>query len=217
MTDRRTKMVERVRSLLAKAASSEFTSEAEAFEEKALSIMAEYEIAERELIDVRSVLDRTIIDLSHFKNGAWGAMELVGRLHTLFGGAYGVLQYTDDLTGKRVYQAHVWSTPAAHEQAMLLAEHLLPQLRADMSRDKPRSRKTYSIAWAFRVHDRLSEAQERVYSRSQALVPTTDAADAERDKHCRDREHSFRPDLLSGLAGDRAGSEADLNQQRITA
>ncbi|MEM8923153.1 MAG: DUF2786 domain-containing protein [Actinomycetota bacterium] len=206
---KRTKVVEKVRALLAKAASTEHEAEAEAFEEHALRLMADYEIAERELRDV-APHDAHEIDCSHFGRAQTAAVLLCAEVAAMFGG-YGV-----KLSQDRRFRALLMCTPSQLELALPLIDHLLVQLMADLNRDRPRSRRDYSLGWAHRVVTRLEAAQERIYSEAKALVPTTDAAEAafiERYGQARRaRRQTVGPEYA---VGQEAGEEADLRQHRL--
>ncbi len=211
--EKREKMVERVRHFFAKAASTDFPEEAEAFESRALRLMAEYEIAERELRDAGDY-QSDIIDLTHFGRGGKGAAALACWLADGFG-AYGVLWSVGDGKAGRV---KITGTPSQLEQLNLLLDHLLPQLRADLTRDKPRSRMSYSLGWAQRVSERVKAAQVQVYSDCQALVPTnTEAQRAYEEENGRARSSRADVSMFDTIAGKTAGNNADINQARITA
>lgn len=211
-TDSRTKMIERVRTLLAKAASSEFEAETEAFETKAFRLMADHEIEERELRKA-SDFDEHVVDLTAFGRAGKGAACLAAGLADLFGG-YAVLWSIGDGRSGRV---KLFCTPHQREQVDLLLDHLLPQLRASLTRDRPRSRMSYSMAWAGRVHERLRSAQEEVYRECRALVPTNvQARAAFETEYGPARRQRPSIDPRSAISGDLAGTQADLNQQRLT-
>lgn len=200
--------------MLAKAASTVHEAEAESFEAKALEIMAAYEIEERELREA-SGFSSEEIDFGHMGNAGTGAASLAIGLANLFGGA-GVRSVVS-----RRHYAKLHTTPSQRENVDLMLDHLLPQLRHDLSRDRPRSRKSYSVGWAARVLARLHAAQSVVYARSNALVPTNDAA---RDdlygelaaQGIRVSRASVRVDGVDYDRGDAAGEQADLNQPRVT-
>lgn len=210
---RRAKKVEQVRAMLAKAASTHHEAEAATFEAKALEIMAAYEIEERELREA-SGFESEEIDLGHMGNAGTGAASLAIGLADLFGGA-GVRGVSD-----RRHYAKLHTTPSQRENVDLMLDHLLPQMRNDLSRDRPRSRKSYSVGWAYRVLDRLRSAQTIVYSQSNALVPTGDAARIDlyaqlSDQGIRVSTASVKVDGRDYERGDAAGEEADLNQARV--
>lgn len=207
--DKRAKVVERVRAMLAKAASTNHEAEAEAFEEHALRLMADYEIGERELRDV-SPHEPHDIDCGHFGHAQHAAVVLCAGVAELFGG-FGVM-----VKRQRKYAARLMCTPSQLDLAMPLIDHLLAQMMNDLNRDRPRSRKDYSLGWVERVTNRLAEAQERVYVDAKALVPTVDAArNAYLEAYgnpARGRKHYVGQNYFDGQV---AGDEADLNQQRL--
>ena len=206
------KRIERVRGLLAKATSSEFEAESAAFEEKALALMAEHEIAERDLREPARYHE-DMIDLTSFGRAGKGAACLASWLADLFGG-YAVLVSLRDGKSGRVM---VTCTPAQRERLDVMLDHLLPQLRAAMTKDKPRSRMSYSLAWASSVLERLRAAQAEAYKSHGALVPTSDAArsayEATNGRAC---PMALRVDAASAAAGTDAGNEADLGHDRLT-
>ncbi len=214
-SERRAKKVEQVRAMLAKAASTEHEEEAESFEAKALEIMAAFEIEEREL-RAASGFESDEIDMGHMGNAGMGAATLAVGLANLFGGAgvRGVIS--------RRHYATVHTTTSQRENVELMLDHLLPQLRRDLSRDKPRSRKSYSLGWAVKVVQRLEAAQAIAYSTTTSLVPTNDAATEDlyaqlAQSGIRVSRASVKVDGLDFERGDVAGTEADLDQARVTA
>lgn len=207
--DKRTKAVERVRAMLAKAASTNHRAEAEAFEEHALRLMAAYEIEERELRDAEPH-DAHDVPCGHFGNAQYGAVLLCVNAAGLFG-AYGVL-----VRQNRKYSARLMCTPSQFDMTMALIDHLLAQMMRDLNRDRPRSRKDYALGWVDRVLDRLNQAQARVYSESTALVPTTEAAESAYLELYGQPGKARRQYVGANyVEGQGAGEEADLNQQRL--
>jgi len=204
--------VDLVRNLLAKAASSEFEAESEAFEAKAMALMAEHEIAERDLREPAS-FNEDFLDLTSFGRAGKGAACLASWLTDLFGG-YAVLVSKRDGKAGRVM---VLCTPSQRERLDVMLDHLLPQLRAALTADKPRSRMSYSLAWAAAVLDRLRAAQAEAYQSRGALVPTgVEARNAYEADYGRASETTVRVDSASAMAGTTAGHEADLGQERLT-
>jgi hypothetical protein len=209
----REKFVDRVRKLLAKACDKAATeAEREAFEAKALQLMAEHEIADRDLREA-SPIQRFRLPVSE-GNATRGVAYLIHRLAAM-NGAYS-LWYQQ---GRVV---HLYCTAAQHEAVRLLLDHLLPQLRHDMARDKPRSRKTYALAWAIRVAGRLSESQAVAYAEiGSALVPTSYAA----ERYAREELGTkvARPARLAltsaqdAADGGAAGGRATLGQRAVRA
>jgi len=153
MTDHE-KTIERIRGLLAKAASSEFDAEREAFEAKAMTLMAEHEIAERDL-QTPSSIDQSMIDLTSFGRAGKGAACLAAWTAELLGGYAVLVSFRDGKSGR----VQVYCTSTQRDRLDVLLDHLLPQLRAALTKDKPRSRMSYSLAWAVTVSNRLRESQ----------------------------------------------------------
>lgn len=206
------RQIDRVRSLLAKAASSEFDAESEAFEAKALALMAEHEIAERDLREPSS-FEEDLIDLTSFGRAGKGAACLAAWLADLFGGYAVLVSRRDRKTGRVL----ITSTPAQRERIDAMLDHLLPQLRMALTRDRPRSRMSYSVAWADRVMDRLRVAHAAAYQRRGALVPTShEARAAYQAVHGRPHSSAVRIDAESAAAGSAAGNAADLGFDRLT-
>ena len=211
MTDeKRAKVVELVRAMLAQAASTTFEAEAETFEAHALRLMAEYEIEQRELRDVDTDYDVHDIACERFGRAQYAAVVLCAEVAKLFGG-YGIL-----VRDNRRYTTRLVVTDTQFELAKPLIDHLLAQMMSALNHDKPRSRKDYSLGWVYRVLDRLNAAQAVVYSESNALVPTNDAAKAAYV------ELHGRPDTGRKIVvganyqdGQVAGEGADLNQTRL--
>jgi len=210
MTDYK-KTIDRIRGLLAKAASSEFEAEREAFEAKAIALMAEHEIAERELQEPSSI-DQGTIDLTSFGHAGKGAACLAAWITDLLGG-YAVLVSIGDGKSGRV---RVYCTSAQRDRLDLLLDHLLPQLRAALTKDKPRSRMSYSLAWAHAVLQRLSDSHNAAYAAHGALVPTNvEAKEAYQAENGRPGSMSLRVEAASANAGTAAGHEADLGYDRL--
>jgi hypothetical protein len=208
--EKRVKVVERVRAMLAKAASTDHEAEAATFEEHALRLMAAWEIEERELRDAQPHGSYDV-PCGHFGNAQTGAVLLVAGVARLFGGF--AVRLSD---GHRRHTVRLTCTPTQFELAGALIDHLLPQLMADVNRDRPRSRRDYSVGWTQRVLERLTEAQARVYTESNALVPTTEAAErAYREQHGSVRRARTLRVGLDAVAGAEAGERVDLDQHRL--
>lgn len=207
--DKRTTMVERVRAMFAKAASSEYDAEREVFEAKALRIMAEYSIEERELRDA-GPHEPSTYDFDSFGNARYGAVALAIWTHEIFG-SYGVTFGP----GK----ARIVGTASAKEQADMLVDHLLPQLRHDLTVHKPRSRKSFALGWASRVTDRIRVLQAEAYSGGNALVPTNIEAKRAYEEEFGKAGNGRRTQssYTDAAAGRSAASHADLNQRKVTA
>lgn len=206
------KTIDRIRGLLAKAASSEFEAEREAFEAKAMALMAEHEIAERELREPSSI-DQSMIDLTSFGRAGKGAACLAAWIAELLGGYAVLVSFRDGKSGR----VQVYCTSAQRDRLDLLLDHLLPQLRAALTKDKPRSRMSYSLAWAHTVLERLHTSHAAAYATHGALVPTNiEAKEAYRAEHGAPGSMSLRVEAASADAGKSAGHEADLGYDRLT-
>lgn len=205
------KTIERIRGLLAKAASSEFEAEREAFEAKAMALMAEHEIAEREL-RAPSSIDQSLIDLTSFGRAGKGAACLAAWIADLLGGYAVLVSFRDGKSGR----VQLYCTATQRDRLDLLLDHLLPQLRAALTKDKPRSRMSYSLAWAHAVIERLRESHATAYATHGALVPTNvEAKRAYQAEHGRAAPMSLRIEAASAEAGTAAGHEADLGHDRL--
>lgn len=211
-TNTHNKNVERIRGLLAKAASSEFDAEREAFEAKAMALMAEHEIAERDLREPSSI-DQSMIDLTSFGRAGKGAACLAAWIAELLGGYAVLVSFRDGKSGR----VQVYCTSSQRDRLDLLLDHLLPQLRAALTKDKPRSRMSYSLAWAVAVLGRLRESHEAAYADQGALVPTNaEAKAAYQAEHGAPGSMSLRVEAASADAGTAAGHEADLGYDRLS-
>ncbi|MEM7326137.1 MAG: DUF2786 domain-containing protein [Actinomycetota bacterium] len=208
---RRQKLAATVAALLAKAASSEFEDEARLFEAKAMELMARYQIEEAELRRPDQVEFGVVeIDVSHFGNAQTGAAHVVWGVYKLFGG-FAVVQTVDRRMSMRVS-----ATDDVHAIARPLVDHLMGQMMADIVRDRPRSRKSYSVGWFGRMYERLEAAHTETYAEVGALVPTTDAAERHYvERYGRTARHSLRVDQRDYQAGGVRGSQADLGQSRV--
>ncbi len=206
---KRNRAVERVRAMLAKAAATDFEAEAQSFEEHALRLMAAYEIEERELRD-SGTYESEHVPCHHFGNAQTGAVLLISGVARMFGA------YPVQVSHSGKFTVSLTATPPQFDLTMTLVDHLFPQLMADITRDRPRSRRDYSIGWATKVLTRLELTQHRVYAQTDALVPTTT-----------DAEHAFKSKNGPARKGRRltvgheynhgvtAGERADLNQQQL--
>lgn len=208
-------MVRRVRALLAKAMSTEHEAEAATFEAKAQQLMARYAIEQRELRDSEEY-GQSVLDFTDWGHAQYGVAALAALVAPIYGG-YGVLwSVGDGKTGR----AKIMATETQRTMIDVTLDHLLPQLRADILRDKPRSRKSYAIGWAQRVVDRLEDARDAAYievSGSTALVPSS--SEAERLMREAITVSKSRTDFDGQQMNDgaRAGEQADLGQEKIDA
>ncbi len=227
MTDRRTKMVERCRALLAKAASTEHEGERDTFEAGAVKIMAEYEIEERELIDAGSSdfglhvfpLDHWG-EMKHAVGGLWGsvasmhgALLLINQRRTSFD--------ADTMRFGWSWEAEVRATDSQWARVELIGEHLERELVTALVQTQPASLHSFAAAWSVEVVKRLKAAQANAYAEAgTALVPTTQAAeDAARADGTvwadNPQEQAPETDLDSLVQGMVLGETADLGQRRL--
>ncbi len=198
---------DKVRALLAKAASTTHDGEREAFEAKALELMVKWELAERDLAE-GSPLASFTYSVEHMGNARQPSAFFVANLLELFGG------YAAYWPGDRTVRG--FGSRSINADVAALADHLLDQLMADIVRDRPRSRKDYGYGWVTRVQRRLREAHEVIYSQSNALVPTNaEARESFIEAFGGGRTVSHRAGT-DALTGDARGSMADLGQQRVT-
>ncbi len=212
--DQQTKRADKIRGLLAKANNDGATpAEAESYTEAALRLMAKWNIAHRDLRE-HSVIEERSLDFTMFGRAQYG----VARLAVMVARVFGCTGLRRELGDGNVGRVVLFGRAAALDDAEMLIHHLVPQLMRDVARDKPRSRKSYAVAWADRVAGRLVELQEVVYSESNALVPTTTDADrAMTERYSVVASPRFRADSASFHQGRAAGTDADLDQVRLDA
>ena len=220
-TDERTRWVDKVRNLLAKANSTDNEAEREAFQAKALALMARWEISERDVRDSGPLAhNEHRMDMGHFGNAQRGACWVACGVARLFGG-FGLVW-----SGNGKLSVSIEATDEQWARIETLVDHLLPQMMDDILRDRPRSRKSYSLGWSTRVLDRLREVQAKVYAdvaaetgRAELVhVPTNEAAEAsavERHGPFRSapRQTVNGADLAAGKA---AGNNADIGVGALT-
>lgn len=214
MDESRDKWIEKARALLAKAADTDHEAEAQAFEAKALALMAKWDIEERDLRTVDDDHETLLLDFTYFGNAGSGAASLACFVAELFG-AYGALWSVGD---RRAGRVKMTGTPSQLQRTQLLIDHLLPQLRDNILRDRPRSRKSYSLGWAGRVRARLGQLVQAAYAGEGALVPTSAAA-REAFVAANGPVHSLNSPInpIDAARGSVAGEEADLGGTRLTA
>lgn len=210
----RDRRAEKIRALLAKANDDAATpAEAESYTAMAMRLMAKWDIAERDLRDHTPIEERSL-DFTMFGRAQAGVARLAIRVARVFG-CTGLLRHLGDGRPGRVV---LFGRAGALDDAEMMIAHLVPQLMRDVARDRPRSRKSYAIAWADRVAGRLLELQEVVYAESHALVPTTiDAEVAMHERYHLGAAPGFRPDGASSASGRLAAGSADLAQTRLPA
>lgn len=223
------KMTDRVRKLLAQAASVAGTPESEAFQAKAMALMAQYGIDEADAraqnVDLAPGIERVELKISgkyvetRIRMIAMLAAELQCEC----------VQWKGDAARTSVLA--IFGRPSALARLELLVELLTPQLLngADAARpvlDVKHSgelrvfRRSWMRAFASRVAYRLREENERaaVGHTSGALVLVEDAkqakqAVAEAFPLARPSTSAARNSMEGRLAGDAAGRRAKMNRE----
>lgn len=224
LNDDRQSLLTKVSALLAKAASTEHEPERRAFEAKAQALITRHQIDEAELGVAGSIGEREIV-VDGWGNATRGVVHLwagVARLNRC------AVAHQTSRGWSRVLLA---GTEVDAEITARLVEHLLPQLRLAVLRDRPRSRMSYAVGWAHEVVDRLAEARisaaaEVAAERSgfgstevvetTSLVPTnTAAAEALAETHTLRSERRTAVDVGAYGSGVTAGQQADLGGDRL--
>lgn len=180
-SEKRAKKVEQVRAMFEKARSTDHPEEAEAFEAKALQIMAQWEIDERELADAGSTdFEKFPIDLQQWGSAWDGICRLWAAVGEMNGGFFLMYQTPPRGLLDPVYTVgEMTATGSQWERIRLTAEHMLDQFRVAVAVDRPLDRRSYALAWVEMVTARLLSAQAKAYEQvGTALVPTTAAAEA---------------------------------------
>ena len=206
----RERLIDKVNALLAKAASSEHEAEQLAFEAKAQALITRHHIEQGELaLGSVHIVERTI-DIENWGNATRGVVHLFS----------GIAEANRCSVGHRTTRGRasivLFGSETDADLTSALVDHLLPQLRTSILRDRPRSRMSYSIGWAHEVIERLRQAQEREAEASSALVPTNVAADeALRSAHRvrTGRASTVMPDEFD--SGMSAGGEADIGRAKV--
>lgn len=222
MTTDRSKIIDRINNLRAGQGRTE--AEAATFIAKAMEMMAEHQITEAELrTGERAEVGRQV-ERWFFGNANQGIFSLVCAVAPVFDcaaiGWVGEALDRSEYPAKwrRACQMTIFGTE--DDRAMLLAfldGVLLPQLVMAMGRDRPKSRASYSIAWAFEVADRIATERRRVFDRAGvALIPFDEPkAMAEAAADAPPVEAKI-PDRASAVAGLKAGQTADIGSPAIT-
>lgn len=167
----RERLIDKVSALLAKAASTDHEPERRAFQAKAQTLITRYQIEEEEL-DLRpGSVGEDVIEVEGWGNATRGVVHLYSAVAEL----------------NRCKVAHqstrgrstllLYGTETDTALTRTLVEHLLPQLRLAILNDKPRSRMSYAVGWAYEVANRLQEAREHEAATSDSLIPTNTAAE----------------------------------------
>ena len=219
----REKLIDKIRKLQAKAGSSEFDAETEAFASMAAKLIVEHEIDDSELADNPSV--KTIglekFSRSDMRNAAFGYSSLFWKLAPLFRCA-ALARVSDDWNvaeAKMRRTSHIWLYGAEQDREalkQLIDFILVPQMMAAILRDKPRSRKSYARGWAVAVANRIETAQVNYCADIGALIPTnTEAQEMADSASSGSTKHAI--DHSSLAAGSQAAQNADLGQTKVSA
>lgn len=214
----RPKILDKVAALLRKAASTNHEAEQVAFHTKAAELMVKYQIQEAELrTTAEQSVDKERVTYTTLGNASQGVAYLFHRLAPMFGCATGANVFRDTYAdGVKTLDVHVWGRQTDRDLLKKFVDALIPQMRADILRDRPRSRVSYSRGWAMAVSDRYREVFTKTWeeSGSSALIPTATEATAQRDAAC---SHGRRVtyDNNSFQSGRSAGNNADINQNKL--
>lgn len=201
----KTRIVKKVAALLAKADRTEHEPERQAFLAKAQAMITRYQIDDGELgLHGAAVRERTVA-VDGWGNATRGVVHLYG----------GVAELNRCSAAHRMSrgwaQVVLFGTEVDAELTCALVDHLLPQLRLAILRDRPRSRMSYAIGWSHEVIERLKAAQVEAASASGALVPTNvTAVEALHGAHRVRNERRSTVDTLAYGSGLAAGEDADI-------
>ena len=211
-------IIERVRAMLAKAASTEFEEERQAFEAKAEQLIARHMIDRDQLAGTPDITSHTFM-VQDWGNASKGVAYLIEQLAAMNGG-YGYHQAIRQDGSLRAtgYRITIWSSVEAMELIRVRAEYLLPQLRHDIVTYQPRSRLSFAMGWVDEVIRRMKQVQERTYSEAGALVPTdVKAQEAMRqaDPDIKVQQRTVNTDPYDGVAGLLHGSSVDLGGSKL--
>lgn len=208
--DHRDRIVDRVKALLAKADSTNHEPERQAFLAKAQQLITRHHIEQLELTESDSTIGEQLIPIRGWGNATRGVVNL-----------YAVVAASNRCTTARTgdrYATDVILFGSEVDRALTVAlvEHLLPQLRHDLLRDKPRSRMSYAVGWSIEVADRLTAASEAEAAASKALVPTNEAArEALHATYLITRGRSAEVRFEEYGSGRRAGRNADIGHTKL--
>ena len=206
----RERLIDKVAALLAKAASTDHEPERRAFQAKAQTLITRYQIEEEEL-EVRPVAIREqIVEVEGWGNATRGVVHLYSAIAEL----------------NRCKVAHqsargrstvlLYGTETDASLTCALVEHLLPQLRLAILNDRPRSRMSYSVGWAYEVAKRLAEAREVEAAASSSLVPTnTEADEALRAAYKITNGRRTTIDVAGYGSGMEAAERADIGRIKV--
>lgn len=210
---RRTNIIDKVRAMLAKAASTTHEPEREAFEAKAQALITRYQIAANELEQADSEIIERRIDIRTWGDATRGVIYLYGGIAELNRSSAAHRAVAD------YSQVILFGTEVDLDLTETVVRHLLPQLRTHMLLDRPKSRMSYAIGWTHEVLSRLIAAQEAVAAEYNALVPTNSAADDAMQQAYRLKDDS--PTTLVDSAeyefGASAAGQADIGRTKLAA
>ena len=206
----RDRIVDRVKALLAKADSTDHEPERQAFVAKAQQLITRHHIDEPELEESTATIGEQRIAIDGWGNATRGVVNL-----------YASVASRNRCTAARTGDRNdtwiiLFGSETDRRLTIALVEHLLPQLRHDLLRDKPRSRMSYAVGWSIEVADRLTAAQEAEAATTMALVPTNEAArEALHARYSLGRARSAEVRFDEYGSGRRAGQNADIGHTKI--
>ena len=206
----RDRIVDRVRALLAKADRTDHEPERQAFLAKAQQLITRHHIDQPELNDSGSTIDEQRIPITGWGNATRGVVNLYAAVANQN-------RCTTARCGDRnTTQVILFGSATDRELTITLVDHLLPQLRHDLLRDRPRSRMSYAVGWSIEVAERLSAAREAVAAATAALVPTNEAArEALHATYRIGRARSAEVRMEEYGSGRRAGQNADIGRTKL--
>lgn len=196
--------------MLDKAASTDHEPERDAFFAKAQALITRHHIEDSELNRASSKMEEHVVDVEGWGNAIRGVIRLysgVGEINQCS---------VAHQTGRGYSRLIIWGSEIDAKLTCTLVDYLLPQLRADILRDRPRSRMSYSIGWANEVYERLADAQIAEAASSNALVPTNAEADSALRatyKLRTSRTTEVRPEEFD--QGANAGGSADIGMTKL--
>ncbi len=207
----RERIVDRVRALLAKADSTTHEPERRAFLTKAQQLITRYHIEQPELTESDISIDEQRIAIEGWGNATRGVVNLYASV------AARNRCTTARTGGRSSTEVILFGSATDRELTVTLVDHLLPQLRRDLLRDRPISRMSYAVGWSIEVGDRLTAAAQTEASSTMALVPTNEAARAALHATynvARARSTELRFDEYG--SGRLAGRQADIGHHKLS-
>ena len=215
-----TGQLDKVRKLFAMANDPAATeAERESFNAKVCELMTRWEIDEAELAKAPDARPEDITR-HHYTvavgHATTGASVLVAAIVRNFGGAlYWEWEELDATEhgykwGQRLT---VYCTDSQFETITLWADHLISQLKVDVTRDKPRSRKSYAMGWASRIGRRLAERFEQdrpTDVRNRYAVALVDAKTKMANENGRMRSAKISYGSADANSGYQAGGSASF-------